>query len=463
MIKSLQRGRYRPGNQSGAILVNVMVVLFFTGSLGYAAAAMIKQSNQTNTSNLRYLQAQWAANYAINKAVDDIITAGECDADIGPVNLANNEASYRYTAELSDNELYCFVRAEGLLSRGASDPAASVVKTVTLPLISDPATGGSALTTNGINAGFADSINSSHTLIESGCAGLTYDNCEDDWCKDPENVDYQKAMQVISGEPKLRESEFTLSSMFEDPDAPDSELEPGDIMEEMKNNVLSKAAELDSSCKFVSSEPATASCTTSGSGPNRRIVCTGSNLSNVFETKIINPFSCPEIALHTGSLNIDAGLKLGTDLDGNSTPMLFAHAVNSVDIEKSVNGIFSSEGNLDINLNGNQELDGLFIGTRTDALNISGTDIIRGLFSILSESDLEFQLNGGGNQPAVIEGAIFTNANMGINRNGHARISYNPDNINKWREYMPFLKEAGCGARSMLSASAVSDMEYKLF
>ncbi|MBF2054059.1 MAG: hypothetical protein IGS03_11440, partial [Candidatus Sericytochromatia bacterium] len=339
--------RNKPGNQSGAILVNVMVVLFFTGSLGYAAAAMIKQSNQTNTSNLRYLQAQWAADYAINKAVDDIINAAECDADIGPVDLSNNEASYRYTAQLSDNALYCFVRAEGLLSRGAGDPAASVVKTVTLPLISDPATGGSALTTNGINAGFADSINSSHTLIESGCAGLTYDNCEDDWCKDPENADYQKAMQVISGEPKLRESEFSLSSMFEDPDNPETELTPTDVLDEMQSNVLNKAGELSSDCKFTPDEPANYTCETYTSTGRTRIGCRENSSSTYIKTIQIDSRAtgfCTELAITSGNLNISH--EIGTRNGQQDQPMLFAHSVNSTSITKTVKGIFSSEGDL---------------------------------------------------------------------------------------------------------------------
>jgi len=463
--------RVRTQQESGAILVNVLIMLFFTGMLGYAATSMIRQGSQTTTSSLRYLEAEWATDYGLNKAIEAVVTASACDTTSGEIEIENSQAIYRYQAELSTDERFCFIRAEGRLSMGAGDAASSVVKTVTLPIISDPATGGSAMTANAVKAGFSDSVNSSHTLIESACAGLTYESCEDDWCNDPDNPDYQKAMQVISGEPKLRESEFTLGGMFIDPDDPDAELTPEDILNTMRQTVLDKADELDDACTFTPEDPAGTTCSTTGTGglSGRRIVCSGPTtvlgVVTVTTLKTINPNTCSSgVAIHSNVVNFTHSLRISVnEEDDSSRPMIFAHAETDMNLTNHVTGLLSSSGNLDISLNGNKKLDGIFIGASTEELNISGTDVIRGLFSIVSESDMEFQLNGGGNTPAVIEGAVFTNATMGINRNGHARISYNPDNINKWRGLLPMLREAGCGAQSIISASTVSDMQYRLY
>jgi Tfp pilus assembly protein PilX len=47
--------------QRGAVLINVMILMFFLGALGFAATSMARGNAQTTVSDIRYQQAEWAA------------------------------------------------------------------------------------------------------------------------------------------------------------------------------------------------------------------------------------------------------------------------------------------------------------------------------------------------------------------------------------------------------------------
>lgn len=438
--------------QRGSMLVNVLLLMFFLGALAYAASGMVRSSAQTATSSLRYQQVDWAAEYALNKGIDEAITNG-CDINLAPVSFADNDANYVIRANQSPDDRFCFIRVEGRLQHGASDPQSTVVKTVTLPIEPGDSTGGKALATKGLGNNM--NANGNHVVIESECVGLSYETCA--WCENP-NANQKDFLSKIEGNPSVAEEPFELGSFF---NADDDD----DVIDTMEQEVLAKAQELEGSgkgaCMYVPRDNSGninrqgKNCDTQKAKGNKIVLSCTKNGGN----QIIDLAACAasgkEIAIYAESVNINQ--------DFPADLKVFASVKNNLNITKSVNGVFSSDGVLNISTSGNEHLSGVFVGRQANNLNLSGTNAITGLLAYLDQSNLSVNLNGGGNTEQVICGSLIANGNVDFSRNGHAKLKYCQDEINKWLDDTSVIKKASCDATDTIMTNVVGRTRYKVF
>lgn len=439
--------------QRGSMLVNVLLLMFFLGALAYAASGMVRSSAQTATSSLRYQQVDWAAEYALNKGIDEAITNG-CNINLAPVSFADNDANYVIRANQSPDDRFCFIRVEGRLQHGASDPQSTVVKTVTLPIEPGDSTGGKALATKGLGNNMT--ANGNHVVIESECVGLSYETCA--WCDNP-NSNQEDFLSKIEGNPSVAEEPFELDSFF---NADDDD----DVIDTMKQEVLKKADDIlkeipdRSMCVYLPKDNAGnisrqgKNCDTQKVKGKNVLSCTKNGGNQIIDFDTCKAKG-QEIVIYAESVNI------GHDIPADIK--VYASVKNNLNITKSVTGVFSSDGVLNISTSGNEHLDGVFVGRQANNLNLSGTNAIKGLLAYLDQSNLSVNLNGGGNTEQVICGTLIANGNVDFSRNGHAKLKYCQDEINKWRNHTSVIKEASCNATDTIMTNVVGRTRYKVF
>jgi hypothetical protein len=475
--------------QRGAVLINVMILMFFLGALGFAATSMARGNAQTTVSDIRYQQAEWAAEYGLNKAITAVM-ASECTSSTQANQPLRNKATYSYQTTLSPDNKFCFIRSEGNLRNSEQDPRSVVVKTVTLPLLESSTesngTGGAAMTLGNIsgmgnmigNVGnnLSNSQLAQKTFVKNDCgAGLAYQTDTCTWCdqvnqngNDFRGKTREEILNALSqGTPPTSEQAFDIGTFF---DANDS----NDTLQKIDDEVLQRGTDPNKrpKPKAGSGKPADyCSAIPPGNPPNRNgancNVLGGGvvNCSGSFGNKIIEPEHCPEgIVLYAESVNVQGTASPAVDM--------FIAASNNLNITTSMTGIATSRNVMNLNLNANSQLDGIFVGSKSNNnINIGSNTQVKGLISLLNESQnerLNINLQSNNANQAGILGAFFTNFginNMNINDNSF--IEFDADAINKWRSKLSLLKQVGCGEQStseeQLATHMVNETKYNAF
>lgn len=194
-------------------------------------------------------------------------------------------------------------------------------------------------------------------------------------------------------------------------------------------SVIAKANQLiangQSQCTYLptSSQRQNANCNSTPTG----FQCSGSI------NKTINSASCPEIAIYSGAMNINHAL---------SNSNLFVAVQNNLTINQSVTGILCSRGDLNTSLNNSSQLNGVFVGARSNNLNLGGNAKIQGLYSILNSGSLSMNLNPS----AIFEGELCTTGTSNINRNGNSQLIYNPNKVTPWQNEFTITSSLMCSA-----------------
>lgn len=433
--------------QRGSMLVNVLLLMFFLGAMAFAASSMITTGAQTTTSSLRYQEVDWAAEYALNKGIKEALD-NECTVDGAQKAFGTSESTYVISATQSPNEKFCFIRVEGQLQHNNGDPQSTVVKTVTLPVQAGDGNGGKALATKGLGSNLT--ANGNHIVIESECVGLSYETCA--WCNNP-NKNQEEFLEKIDGTPDVAVEEFKIGNFFTQPT-------DDDVIDALEQETLAKIDELikdgKDQCVYRPTDwkgnlsRQGKNCNTEKKGKNVSLSCT-QNGGN----KIIDFSKCDEIAIYAESVNINHDIPASTKV--------FASVGNNLNITKSVTGVLSSDGVLNISLSGNENIDGVFVGRTANNLNLSGTNAAKGVLAYLDQSNLTVNLNGGGNTEQVLCGTMIANGNVNFSRNGHARIKYCEDEINKWQADTSILQTSSCNSTATIMTNAVDKTRYRAF
>lgn len=105
----------------------------------------------------------------------------------------------------------------------------------------------------------------------------------------------------------------------------------------------------------------------------------------------------------------------------------------------------------------------VFVGRTANNLNLSGTNAAKGVLAYLDQSNLTVNLNGGGNTEQVLCGTMIANGNVNFSRNGHARIKYCEDEINKWQADTSILQTSSCNSTATIMTNAVDKTRYRAF
>lgn len=475
--------------QRGAVLINVMILMFFLGALGFAATSMARSNAQTTVSDLRHQQAEWAAEYGINKAIGTVL-ASECTTATLNNQPLRNKATYSYQTTMSNDEKFCFIRSEGNVRNSSQDPSSVVVKTVTLPMLESTSessgSGGAAMTLGDISGmgnmigNVGNNLNNSQvaqkTFVKNDCgAGLAYNEGSCSWCtqvnqngSDFRGKTREEILKALSqGEPPISPEKFDIGTMF---DATDS----NDVLQKMDNEVLQRGTDPNQrpKPKAGSNKPADY-CTAippgnppSRNGANCNVQGGGVvNCSGSFGNKIIEPQFCPDgIVLYAESVNVQ----------GTAAPPIdmYIATSNNLNITTSMTGIATSRNVMNLNLNSNTQLDGIFVGSKSNNnINIGSNTQVKGLISLLNDSSnerLNINLQSNNANQAGILGAFFTNLginNMNIQDNSF--IKYDADAINKWASKLSILKHLGCGeegtTESQLATHMVNETKYNAF
>ncbi|HAR95440.1 MAG TPA: hypothetical protein DCR97_05690 [Deltaproteobacteria bacterium] len=116
-------------DESGYILVAVMVIGLLVAMIGFAASKMSDLGSMAYGSQKKYEIAGAAAEYAVNQAINYISLVGSCPASTSSQINDTNGANYQYLGKEAGG--YCFIRGEGTFR------SAKVVKTVVVPNVSD--------------------------------------------------------------------------------------------------------------------------------------------------------------------------------------------------------------------------------------------------------------------------------------------------------------------------------------
>ncbi len=203
-----------------------------------------------------------------------------------------------------------------------------------------------------------------------------------------------------------------------------------DLLNRLDQTVLDKANQLISQgkgqCVYLppTNQRQNANCNSTSSG----FQCSGPL------NKTVQAAQCPEIAIYGGAMNINNPI----------SSKLFVAVQNNLTINASVKGILSTRGDLNTSLNNNQILEGVFVGARSNNLNMGGTSRISGLYSIVNAGTLSMNAN----QNILFEGALCSTGNINRNLNGSSQIVYKPDLLNPWVADLPYLPGMICQPRA---------------
>ncbi len=194
--------------------------------------------------------------------------------------------------------------------------------------------------------------------------------------------------------------------------------------DELDQVVVNKANQLVASGQshcvhVVVNERQNANCNSNSSG----FQCSGP------VNKTIQAAQCPEIAIYGGAMNINHTLPASK---------LWVAVTNNLTINQGVKGILSTRGDLNTSISGDTELNGVFVGARSNNFNISGNAKVEGIYSILNGGTLAMNLNPNGR----FEGQLCTTGQTHLNIN--SPFIYNPNKITPWQSELSFLGDLMC-------------------
>ncbi|MGV3526001.1 MAG: hypothetical protein ACO1RX_17390 [Candidatus Sericytochromatia bacterium] len=199
------------------------------------------------------------------------------------------------------------------------------------------------------------------------------------------------------------------------------------ILDQLDQAVVNKANALiaagQGQCAYLppTNQRQNANCNSTSSG----LQCSGPL------NKTLVAANCPEMAVYGGAMNLNNALP---------NTKIFAAVQNNLTINQSVQGILSTRGDLNTSLNNQSALNGVFVGARSNNLNMGGTTRLQGLYSVLNQGSLSFNLN----QNAQFEGMLCTSGQVNLNRNAASQLIYNPNQVTPWQADVSTLGDLIC-------------------
>lgn len=466
--------------QNGYVLISVLSMSVLLLLLGSSAIYMTKMGSQNISSEMLYQKARYASEVGIADAIKAININNQCGATATKnewTTLSDNKAKYKYYSISDSSNKNCFIHSVGQMND------AKVVKTTIVPYavtttttssqgLNSPLMSNQILNLNLDNQLYLGNLIISDLLaaanISNPCGGpgllsgltptgnnlattinnitqLTYFNVVSDLVM-PNNVTgitqaIYNQINAIKVDPTKTTAANIYSSLFSGSSGITNYTS---LMSKLDNIVTVQGNTAGSGCSVIAqSGDNNLSCDIQS---GMKVNCSGSN--NNSYNKTFDMSACSTIALSTATAKVTS--------DVSSDKKVFINTSKELLIKGSVSGVLTSDGTLNIDATG-KTLDGIFIGGKADNLTLNNS-ALKGLY-FLTNSSSSSSANINLLNTASIDGSVVVDGsvnNASIDKN--AKIRFNPENINKWGQYISdFLFGFSCGnSSSSTSTTAVT-------